>query len=497
MKKRWKILSAFLGMFCVVDSLYAYTFSEIKLENEPSPPSEVKAIFSSYKGKDLSKEELVKLTNQVTNVYIKNGYITSFVNIKEGNPEKGVLLLELKRGIIEKVLSEKSYNLSFPAKEGKILNICDIDQLIENVNGKSVELKVNVLASEKVGRSNIEIKEKRLKEFVGTISLDNNNYKDYGRENISFSLGRASTFFAGDFVNFYIKERITKKIKNHRESLYKFSYSLPIGYSKLEYSFSKKKNSDVISTGKYRNKRMENIHNLNFSRVLSRNKKNKFEVYSNINFKATKNYFDYIKLDVSSKKYTTLGMGFKNLLFIKNGYVLSDFKIEKGVRLFGGAGNEKNNNIKASFDKEFLKLIFSSSFNKNFFFTKYGYLNYSGDLYSVYSKSHLLDQNKFEMGGIDSVRGFKESTIKGDKGAYVLNTLTWEGNLLKPFLGFDFGISRDRYRKNSDKIVGCALGLSYENAYLSARLTLSKTIKRAEDMSKESLPIYFKVSYNF
>lgn len=53
---------------------------------------------------------------------------------------------------------------------------------------------------------------------------------------------------------------------------------------------------------------------------------------------------------------------------------------------------------------------------------KYGYLNYNFNLYSSYSKSHLLDDNKFEMGGIDSVRGFKESVIKGDKGLYIQNT---------------------------------------------------------------------------
>ena len=50
----------------------------------------------------------------------------------------------------------------------------------------------------------------------------------------------------------------------------------------------------------------------------------------------------------------------------------------------------------------------------------------------------MLDNNKFEMGGFDSVRGFKENTIKGDKGLYIQNTLTWRNkSFFDPFMGLD------------------------------------------------------------
>ncbi|SQC94201.1 Haemolysin secretion/activation protein ShlB/FhaC/HecB [Fusobacterium necrophorum subsp. necrophorum] len=56
-----------------------------------------------------------------------------------------------------------------------------------------------------------------------------------------------------------------------------------------------------------------------------------------------------------------------------------------------------------------------------------------------YTSDHLLDANKFEMGGLNSVRGFKESTIKGDKGIYMSNTFSFEREGISPFIGFDFG----------------------------------------------------------
>jgi len=110
----------------------------------------------------------------------------------------------------------------------------------------------------------------------------------------------------------------------------------------------------------------------------------------------------------------------------------------------------------------------------------------------------LLDNNKFEMGGFDSVRGFKENTIKGDKGLYIQNTLTWRNkSFFDPFVGLDLGLSRDRYRKNSDRIAGIAVGLKFQKDNLTAEIAFSRPLRRADEMPKETPPIFFKMSYQF
>lgn len=475
-----------------------YSFSSIIIENDSFPPLEVRSLLSSYEEKELTEDEIDNLRRELTNLYIKHGYITSFVKLKEYKSVSKEIIFKVEYGKIGEIISDSSNYFALPTYSEKIFNIRDIDQFVENTQTQLTKVDVKIIPSKKESHSDILIKKERKKQIYGRISLDNFNYKDQGRENICLFLYRDSLFFSGDGLQFFSKERLVKKRKDNRESLYRFSYFLPIGYSKIQYNFSLKRNFNKVFDKKYSTKKIEYIHNFQFSRNLFRDSKNKSEFYLIFDLRDTKNYLDNIKLDVSSKRYSSLSLGLRNTHFLENSYLFYDLNIEKAVPWFHSETNKENENVVAPFDKEFKKYNFSLEFSKNFFYMKYGYLNYNFNLYSSYSKSHLLDDNKFEMGGIDSVRGFKESTIKGDKGLYIQNTLIFKTKRsFNPFIGFDMGISRDRYRKNSDYISGVALGVQFQKENLSAEITFSKSVKRALDMPKESPPIYFKISYTF
>jgi len=64
----------FIGVY-----IYPYTFSSITIENDFFPPMEVRSLLSSSENKELNEEDIVNLSRKLTNLYIKNGYITSFV----------------------------------------------------------------------------------------------------------------------------------------------------------------------------------------------------------------------------------------------------------------------------------------------------------------------------------------------------------------------------------------------------------------------------------
>ena len=78
----------FIGVY-----IYPYTFSSITIENDFFPPMEVRSLLSSSENKELNEEDIVNLSRKLTNLYIKNGYITSFVKLKSINLEDNEKLL--------------------------------------------------------------------------------------------------------------------------------------------------------------------------------------------------------------------------------------------------------------------------------------------------------------------------------------------------------------------------------------------------------------------
>lgn len=406
-------------------------------------------------------------------------------------------ILKENKTYVNKITADGKYPLLLPFKENDAFNIQQLDQLVENLKTNLSEPQVIVIPSNKENYYDIIIKTERKKMLDASITLDNNNYKDYGRENLYLSLGRDHVFSGGDYFSIYMKERLIKNRKEHRESLYSVSYAIPIRNWKVSYSFSHEKTKNKILSSKYENRKLENIHNIEVSKVLYRNASKKIDFFFGFKLKDTKNYFNEVKLEVSSKRHNKIFLGSRMYYYFNNAMLYLEPSIERGVRFLGGEGDKNNKQVNFPFDKEFTKYNVNIYLNKSFFPTNYGYFNYMMNISTSYTSDHLLDANKFEMGGLDSVRGFKESTIKGDKGIYMSNTFSFEREGISPFIGFDFGLSRDYYRKESDTLIGAATGIKFKKRNIVASVTFSKALKYAQDMPRENPPIYFKVSYSF
>ena len=159
--------------------------------------------------------------------------------------------------------------------------------------------------------------------------------------------------------------------------------------------------------------------------------------------------------------------------------------------------NPNSNGLSHNKYNEFDKYNFDFLLNKNFMLTKNQAANYKLNIGASYSDDRLLSRNKFDIGSEYTVRGFKESSVSGDKGIYINNTLTLLNENFSPFIGLDFGISKDKDLDFVDKIAGMAAGVKYNRNNLNMSLTFSKPLKRSKGMPKESNPIYYNISYSF
>lgn len=124
--------------------------------------------------------------------------------------------------------------------------------------------------------------------------------------------------------------------------MYTISYSIPVKNWKINYTFSREEVKNKIQLRNYKTNKIENIHNLELSKLLYRNMSTKLDIFFGFRLKDTKNYFNDIKLDVSSKRHNRIVLGTKLLHYVENGVLYVEPNIEKGVALLGGEGNKNN-----------------------------------------------------------------------------------------------------------------------------------------------------------
>lgn len=475
------------------ENLESYIFYNINLVGEEKISSPQKNIMAKYENRNITKKDILNLLKEMSNYYLKKGYTTTIVTINLIDVEKNILILEVKKGYVEKYP-----NFAFPNKKNKPLNIYDIDQGIENMNTGLTSAKVDIVASNKEGYSNIIVNKKREKQLSGSIFLNNGQYKDYGREQIGIQISRDNLLGLSDVLNLGFHKRLTKKSKDNIENNYFLSYNIPFGYYDFKYDLNFSKNKNLIEgiSGNYTSKNEILKQKFTLSKTFFRNQNSKISGNIGLKLDNVKSTFENLTVDVSSNKYTNLFAQLNYFHKIKNGVMYASFGYERGLKWFGGAGDDKKG-VKDPYKKEFDKYNLDFMLNKNFLIGKTKVVNYKLNAGASYSEDRLLSRNKFDIGSEHTVRGFKESSVSGDKGIYMNNTLTLVNNNFSPFVGLDFGISKDKDLDFVDKIVGVAAGLKYNKNNLNMSLTFSKPIKRSKNMPKESNPIYYNISYNF
>ena len=121
-----------------------FHISQINLEDEEKLLNEIEKenILEKYLNRDLGSTEITNLVTDLTNRLIAKGYITSVATISENNDlSTKTLNLKIVPGKIEKIVlnEDKGFdNLKkaflVSTKEGKVLNIRDLDTTTENFN---------------------------------------------------------------------------------------------------------------------------------------------------------------------------------------------------------------------------------------------------------------------------------------------------------------------------------------------------------------------------
>jgi len=468
-------------------------------------PSAKNRLTAPWINQCLDMARLTRLTDAVSDWYISRGYITSRAFLTEQDLSGGVLHLAVLEGKLQHIrlegVPDRTLKMTFPGLEGKILNLRDIEQGMEQLNRvRQRPVEIEILPGERQGYSVVNLTATPEFPLSGSVSFDNSGQKSTGTGQLNGALYGINLLGLAD--KWFISGGRSSDFSNSKDAQnFAAGVSIPYGYGLLDYSYSWSNYLSTIDNNGYfwRSTGDTETHRLTGSWVLFRNGDIKTGVSAGITHRINRNYLDDVLLATSSRKLSSLSLGINHTQKIASGVATLNPTFTQGVPWFGAEDDsDKQGDVPKA---EFRKWSLNGSFQRPLA-DKLWWLT---SVYFQWSPDRLYGSERLTLGGETSVRGFKEQYISGDNGGYWRNELNWSLFTL-PWIG-DVGVlaaidggwlkkdGQDRYA--SGTLWGTALGLTATNRWYSSQFTVGTPVDYPDWLAPDHLVMYYRFSVAF
>lgn len=468
-------------------------------------PSAKNRLTAPWINQCLDMARLTRLTDAVSDWYISRGYITSRAFLTEQDLSGGVLHLAVLEGKLQHIrlegVPDRTLKMTFPGLEGKILNLRDIEQGMEQLNRvRQRPVEIEILPGDRQGYSVVNLTATPEFPLSGSVSFDNSGQKSTGTGQLNGALYGNNLLGLAD--KWFISGGRSSDFSNSKDAQnFAAGVSIPYGYGLLDYSYSWSNYLSTIDNNGYfwRSTGDTETHRLTGSWVLFRNGDIKTGVSAGITHRINRNYLDDVLLATSSRKLSSLSLGINHTQKIASGVATLNPTFTQGVPWFGAEDDsDKQGDVPKA---EFRKWSLNGSFQRPLA-DKLWWLT---SVYFQWSPDRLYGSERLTLGGETSVRGYKEQYISGDNGGYWRNELNYS-LLTLPWVG-DVGVlaaidggwlkkdGLDRYA--SGTLWGTALGLTTTNRWYSSQFTVGTPVDYPDWLAPDHLVMYYRFSVAF
>ncbi|HDD8811676.1 TPA: ShlB/FhaC/HecB family hemolysin secretion/activation protein [Escherichia coli] len=387
------------------------------------------------------------LMSTLQNRLVDHGYVTTRVLAPSQDLKSGILRLVVIPGVVRHVRltpdSDDYIQLysSFPAHEGALLDLRDIEQGLENMQRlPGVQADMEIVPGEQPGESDILITRKQDKYWRLGFSLDDSGTRSTGRYlgGITFSLD--NPFSLSDLLYVSATHNFPhyggKGSKN-----YTAHYSVPFGYWQFSVTASDYDYHQTVAgavedyqySGESQNLGMQ------LSRVLHRNGTQKTVLTYDIQARRSRNYINDTEIQVQRRQTAAWRLGLQHRHYISQATLDAGVSWQRGTRWFGAQPAPEEIFGEATALSKILQM--NASFNLPFTLAEQPF-SYSFRYQRQLSNTPLTPQEQFAIGNRWTVRGFDgERTLNASNGWYIRNDLVWRTPLPEQelYLGMDYG----------------------------------------------------------
>lgn len=485
----------------------AVSFKLNKLETDPSrvlTDQELDAITTEYIGKEVSVSDLYKIVERINELYTQKGYLTCRAFLQPQTIQEGrvkITLIEGKTGDTmvngNRTTKEKYITNRLHLREGEVANINTLnkDLLIFNATN-DVQLRLVMQPGKAPGTTDYVIEAYEPKKQNWTVFTDN-----------------AGSYSTGEWRGglFYNERSLTKVrdslsvgfIGSEGTKAGSLQYSRPVGRSGSKLNFSYSLNS--VKQTKNNSKSEVNGHASSFDVVyiqpLVINAKARSEM--SLEYNRQKSSSDFlahtanVRFNIADDTIDDV-----SLAFAMTNYGKSHVFYQKHSAVFGHSKSSPS--AFPSSSQSYGCYKFTGLYEKAY---KHGQL-ISSRLDAQWSgKDNIVSARQFYIGGMNSVRGYKENYMGGDSGLF------WNMEYTVPltkdrktngFVFFDLGrVCGESAESNGDDRDLSSIGFGVKSTALKDTYTnllfgipLRRTFNaKAERVS--AVRVNFLVSYQF
>ena len=475
-------------------------------------------LLAPYRGQCLGVGQLNALLKAITDHYLARGFVTSRAYLPQQDLSSGSLKIVVVEGRLEgfvesfdesAVASPRELGMGFPGHAGEVLNLRELEQLVDQVNRlPSRQAQLELVPGNEVGGSRVQLKGERAKPWRVSAFRDNSGDASSGEQQAGLGLDWDSPLGLADQFGLRMGQDVVSDHWKHSDNQALF-YSLPYGWWTFRYSYNQSyyRTRNQGSGFAFKFDGDSQSHQLGAERVLHRDSLSKTAVNFGLAHVRSNNFIDDEKLDVSSSRISEGQLGFNHGRRIGSAFVNLDAGWQQGLGALGAQGEHdpQPGQPHARYDKYTLTLSYLQPFQL------WGE-NFSFDALATAQKSEdvLYSPQRISLGGLNSVRGFKDQSLSGDSGYYWRNQLRWRRPVtwtaLQPWLqeyglgyGYDFGaIEHGRYNAGaSGRLSGHAVELNARGQYLAATLSFARSLERPSALERREHPVYFRVDLFF
>ncbi|MGR2855598.1 ShlB/FhaC/HecB family hemolysin secretion/activation protein [Erwinia sp. 1181_3] len=468
-------------------------------------PHHQQQLLAPWQGSCLDMASISQLTHSISDWYISRGYITSRAFIPEQDLSGGELTLAVLEGKLQHIRLNGSpareLNMAFPGLEGKILNLRDIEQGMEQINRlRTTPVQIEILPADQPGYSVVNLT--ATPEFPLSLSagFDNSGQKSTGTGQLSGSLTANNPLGLAD--RWFISGGRSSAFSRARDAQnFQAGVSVPYGYGLLDYSYSWSNYLSTINNNGFDwlSRGDTKTHRLGLYQGLYRNSDIKTGLSFGITHRISRNWLNDALLQSSSRKLSSLQIGINHTQKLGGGIATLNPMFTRGMPWFSAESDEgKNGDLpKAEFRKWSLNGSYQLPVTQS--------LWWLSSFYGQWSPDRLYGSERLTLGGESSVRGFKEQYLSGDNGGYWRNELNYALFTL-PGLGQVSALAAlDGGWLHSDRLDpwaagtlwGSAVGLTTSQRYFSTQFTVGTPLDYPDWLAPDHLTVQYRISLIF
>jgi hemolysin activation/secretion protein len=463
-------------------------------------------------GRCVGTEDIYLLVRRVQNEILRRGYVTTRVLLAPQDLNSKTLTLTLVPGRLRalRASSEEPSKATFwnavPLSPGRLLNLRDIEQALENFKRlPSVEANIEIAPAEggdaRPGESDLVINWKKTNPLRINVSIDDSGSRATGKHQGSLTLAYDNPLSLNDLFYATISHDVDREPSQHGTRGATLHYSAPFDYWLLGITGSSNPYYQSVegATQTYVYRGENRNANISLSRIIYRDGNQKTTLSIAGWARASRNYIDDTEVEVQRRRTAGWEFGVTHRQVIGNGSVEVHFNYRHGTGAFNAIRAPEEAFGEGT--SRFGILTTDGSISTQFALGPLKF-RYTGTWRAQSNRTALVVQDRFAIGGRYTVRGFDgESSLVAERGWLVRNELAVPlgASSHEIYGGLDHGAVSGPSSVNlvGRSLTGGVVGLRGAVARVQYEVFLGSPIRKPDRFITAKFTSGFSLSANF